>query len=699
MKYLAWIMLLYPLLFSGSVLGNTLNQQRNDFLQAEKLLAQGNNAAFMQVSAALIDYPLYPYLQYQWLKDNLQQTDRVMVFLSTYKETRYAGLLRAKWLDYLAKNERWNDFIRHYIVRDGVYVANLPGAGLAIARDDVNAANPPGAGSAITRDGVNAASLSGAGSAITRDGVNAASLSGTGAAKEAENITLECEYNLAMYKTGNEQQALNAAKSLWLTGDSLPQECDPLMSVLTMSSGLTPELIWQRFELALNKDNVSVAEYIRRLLSSADQDVADLWLRVHQKPMLIENNVFLSPQMGRLFAHGVDRLAKSDLILALRIWDDRKHAFQIDNQTVRQLERSLAISLARNRNPEAYYRLSQLPVVDAEVNEWKVRAALLEQNWRHVAEALSGLTAQERQDPKWQYWLARSLEQTGNSLQAQDVYIKLAEDRSFYGFLAADNVDKPYRFSNKPILLAENELESMANETDFKVAREFKFLNRDMEAERQWWYAIKKLGKERITTAAKLAQQWHWDQVAIATLVKADYWDDLGLRFPVYYANQVHSNASLLNLDPAIVFGLIRQESIFNKDAESAVGARGLMQVMPRTGMQIARELKEKWQSDNSLFNPDVNVRYGSFYYKQLLKQFHGHFALAIAAYNAGSGRVAKWLPDVSSVPADVWIETIPFKETRKYVTSVLSYAIIYQQLIQRKGLKMKEFMLDVLPG
>ncbi|MGZ4979542.1 MAG: lytic transglycosylase domain-containing protein, partial [Methylobacter sp.] len=118
-----------------------------------------------------------------------------------------------------------------------------------------------------------------------------------------------------------------------------------------------------------------------------------------------------------------------------------------------------------------------------------------------------------------------------------------------------------------------------------------------------------------------------------------------------------------------------------------------------RTGMQIARELKEKWQSDNSLFNPDVNVRYGSFYYKQLLKQFHGHFALAIAAYNAGSGRVAKWLPDVSSVPADVWIETIPFKETRKYVTSVLSYAIIYQQLIQRKGLKMKEFMLDVLPG
>lgn len=649
MKHLRGKLLLCLLLFSGAVAGNnTLNQQRYDFLQAEKLLAQGNNAAFMHISAALIDYPLYPYLQYQWLKDNLQHTDQVLAFFAAYKDTRYAGLLRSKWLDYLAKNERWNDFIRYYIARDGGYAANLPGAD---------------------------------------------------AAKPTENTALECEYNLAIYKTGNQQQALNEAKRLWVTGDSLPQECDSLLSVLMISPDFTPELIWQRFELALHKDNVSVAEYVRRSMNKTDQDRADVWLRVHQNPTLIENNGFLSPQMGQLFAHGISRLAKSDLNLAIKLWDDRKLTFRIDNQAVQQLERSLAMGLARSRNPDAYHRLSQLPVVDAEVNEWKVRAALLEQNWQHVAEALAGLTAQERQDPKWQYWLARSLDKTGNSFQAQDVYTKLAGDRSFYGFLAADTVNKPYQFANKPVFTAENELENLANETDFKVARELKFMNRGMEAERQWWYATKKLGKERLTIAAKLAQQWHWDQVAIATLVKADYWDDLALRFPVYYSNQVHSNASLHNLDPAIVFGLIRQESIFNKDAESSVGARGLMQVMPKTGMQIARELKEKWLSDNSLFNPDVNVRYGAFYYKKLLKQFHGHFALAIAAYNAGSGRVAKWLPSTESVPADIWIETIPFKETRKYVTSVLSYAIIYQQLIQRKGLKIKELMLDVVPG
>jgi len=170
------------------------------------------------------------------------------------------------------------------------------------------------------------------------------------------------------------------------------------------------------------------------------------------------------------------------------------------------------------------------------------------------------------------------------------------------------------------------------------------------------------------------------------------------LRFPVTYLSQVQSNADRQELDPAIIFGLIRQESMLDQNARSAVGARGLMQIMPETGQQIARTLNEPWQAESSLFNPDVNIKYGAFYYKQLLNRFNGHFALATAAYNAGPNRVSKWLPNDRSVPADVWIETIPFKETRKYVTSVLSYAIIYQQRIRRNALKMTRLLFDVHP-
>ena len=618
--------------FSSTVFSNTLEQQRQDFLLAERLVEQGNDNAFLTLSSTLADYPLYPYLQYQWLKNNLQQADKILAFLSAYKDTRYADLLRSKWLHYLADNERWIEFILYY--------------------------------------------------------------------QASDNAALECQFYWAIYKVANQQMALNEAKRLWVTEDSLPNECDPLLSALALSPALTPDLIWQRFELALKKDNRPLASYVRHLLNQPDQDVADVWLQVHNKPALIQDSLFLggNERQGRIFAHGVDRMAKLDLDLAINIWDSRKSTVFIDNQTAQQIECKLALALARARDNRAYNRLNQLVAVDAEVREWKVRAALLEQNWVHVAHALTGLTIEEQQEPQWQYWQARSLIETGKTLEGWTIYNRLSEDRSYYGFMAADAVNKPYSIADKPVFLAANVLETLAQKTDFKVIQELTILNREAEAKRQWWFGIKKLPKDQLKIAAKLAQQWQWDQVAIITMVKADYWDDLALRFPVSYLSQVQNNAYWQNLDPAIIFGLIRQESMLDKNARSAVGARGLMQIMPATGQQIARTLNEPWQAENSLFNPDVNIKYGAFYYKQLLNRFGGHFALATAAYNAGPNRVVKWLPNDRSVPADVWIETIPFKETRKYVTSVLAYAIIYQQRIQRNALKITRLLFDVRP-
>ncbi len=618
--------------FSSAVISNTLDRQRQDFLLAEKLVEQGDESAFLSLSSTLTDYPLYPYLQYQWLKNNLPQTDKILAFLSAYKDTRYADLLRSKWLDYLANNESWVEFLRYYQVSD--------------------------------------------------------------------DTALECQFYWANYKVGNQQLALNEAKRLWAIGNTQPKECDSLLSALTQSHVLTPDLIWQRFESALKKDNKPLANYVQHLLDKPEQGVAEVWLQVHKRPPLIQDRMFLNgnERQGRIFAHGVDRMAKSDLDLAINIWDGRKRNLDIDNQIAQQLERRLALALARARDKRAYDRLNRLVAVDAETREWKVRAALLEQNWQHVAHALMGLTTEEQQEPRWQYWQARSLVETGNVLQGQSIYNRLSEDRSFYGFMAADAVNKPYFIADKSVYLAGNALDTLAQKTDFKVIQELTILNREAEAKRQWWFAVKKLPKEQLMIAAKLAQQWQWDQVAIITLVKADYWDDLALRFPVNYLSQVQNNAYRQDLDPAIILGLIRQESMLDKNARSAVGARGLMQIMPETGRQIARTLNDSWQAENSLFNPDVNIRYGAFYYKQLLNRFGGHFALATAAYNAGPNRVVKWLPNDSSMPADIWIETIPFKETRKYVTSVLSYAIIYQQRIQRNALKITRLLFDVCP-
>ena len=141
----------------------------------------------------------------------------------------------------------------------------------------------------------------------------------------------------------------------------------------------------------------------------------------------------------------------------------------------------------------------------------------------------------------------------------------------------------------------------------------------------------------------------------------------------------VESNAELQALEPGLLFGLMRQESMMDENARSSVGALGLMQMMPATGQEVAQQLQESSEHITiSLLKPALNIKYGTFYYKQLLNQFEGQLALATAAYNAGPKKVTQWLPVEGSVPSDIWVETIPYKETRKYVASVLSYSVIY---------------------
>ncbi len=631
---LGWLLLSILMVLPCAAADSAIEQQRANFLLAEKFLEQGNEQAFLSISEGLADYPLYPLLRYQYLKNNLDQTDKVSAFLTNYKDSRQANLLKPQWLDYLAKQERWPEFIQNYESND--------------------------------------------------------------------NTALACQFHWASYQTGKQQESLDAAKQLWLTGDTLPKECDSLLLALTLSPVFTPDLMWQRFELALDNGNVSLAESVRRLMIQQDQGSADIWLQIHKKPELIEIEGFLNPAQtmhGRIFAHGVAKLVKANLELAMSLWDSRKPQFNLDQQTVQQVERKLAMALAFKRDGRAYYHLQQLGAIDPEVREWRVRAALFEQNWSHVAEALAALTVEEQQDPKWQYWQARTVEALGDAMQAQAIYARVADDRSFYGFLAADTISRPHQLSSKPVFVVDSQLNELLSLSDFRVIQELRAFNRDVEAQRHWWFTVKKLSKEQIMTAAKVAQQWRWDQVAIMTLVKANYWDDIELRFPVDYLPQVQGNGYSQQLQPSIIFGLMRQESMLDKNAQSAVGARGLMQIMPQTGKQIAQELNEKWLSDANLFNPDTNIRYGTYYFKKLLTKFNGHFPLAIAAYNAGPNNVSKWLPFDKSVPADIWMETIPFKETRKYVASVLSYSMIYQQRLQGGALKIKELLWDVVPS
>lgn len=610
-------------------------QQRRNFVLAEQMIASHDDQGYAQISASLEEYPLAFYLDYQWLVRHLDQSEKIKLFLKNTKKTPYTRKLRRKWLDYLYGQGEWN-----------TYVAND---------------------------------------------------------KPSKSKRLQCRSNWAQYQLNYKTKALTATQKIWLTGASLPKDCDALLNKFTRSSFLTQDLIWQRFKLAVNARQLDLARYLSKKLSKDKQrKAAEKWLKLAKNPGFITQANFThglaKDQQSKMYVYAMKRLVSADVDNAASIWDEQKSQFNLSKQQIHKVKRAIALQYAFNKSAKAFARFNQLTQLDSTTRLWAVRAALIEGNWTHVQQALDNLSVQERKKERWQYWQAKTFMQTGHGDKGLKIYNQLAQERSYYGFLAADFLQRDYALANRPIVLDEDKKQRLLAQESFTIVSEFKALELNKEAQQYWWEAIRSLDRDDLLAAAKIAQQWHWHKQAIITVARAKYWDDVVLRFPMDYVEKIKQNALLQKLDATIVYALVRRESMFDETAGSPVGAMGLMQIMPQTGRQIAKEIDHPWKSKSVLLQPDVNIKFGAYYYKQMLAKFDGHFALAAAAYNAGPHNVNKWLKIDREYPADTWVETIPYKETRAYVAAVLTYALIYQSLTQSGTVLMTDYMQNIKP-
>jgi soluble lytic murein transglycosylase len=617
-------------------LASSLEQQRTLFLQAEQALNQGRPAEARQLADSLAGYPLQPYLLFEILSKVPGNEAEIPGFLDRYGRTRYADPLRKKWLDHLAQGEFWPDYVRYY--------------------------------------------------------------------RETEDTQARCNYYWALFQLDRSREAFAGAARLWATGEPTPSACDRLFAAWQATPEFTAEQIWRRFGAVLDKNRIDMASALRNLVSDQHRVQADTWLAVHDNPQLVEQCTPWNrqePIFGRIFAHGIDRLARQDPLRALSVWNLRRGEFKISPEDQARTDRRLAMALATQHYPQAAAYLGTMPEdsADSQIRSWRVRSALFKQDWPVVLAALEQLDAAEKQQTAWRYWWARSLEALGGGTSAAEIYRQLAGERDFYGFMAADRLQRHYALASTPIPVADAEWQTLAGSEPFREVQEFRALDRPGEAQREWMHAIGNLPQKDLIVAAKLAQHWGWNRLAILTAVKAEYWDDLSLRFPLAYSQPVLQEARGQQLDPAVVFGLIRRESAFDPYAKSSAGALGLMQLLPGTGKQAAHKLNEAWQSEHRLLEPGLNVRYGSAYFRSLMNRFGNHLALAAAAYNAGPSRVDRWLPALKPMPADIWIETIPFNETRQYVGAVLSYAIIYRDRLGGPAARISGFLPDIAPG
>jgi soluble lytic murein transglycosylase len=308
--------------------------------------------------------------------------------------------------------------------------------------------------------------------------------------------------------------------------------------------------------------------------------------------------------------------------------------------------------------------------------------------------AYDALSPQEQQDERWRYWQARALEATGRLDQARPIYEALARQRSYFGFLAADRIQQPYMFTHQHLQVSTDAMQAVRVKPAFQRIYELLQLDRYGDVRREWLAIFPNLSSQERLAAVQLAANWGLHQFAIAGLAELGQMDDLDLRFPVAFDEQVQRYAARRQLDPALVLAIMRRESAFDPAAQSPAGARGLMQLMPETGRIIAARLGEPGLQTERLKEPERNIAYGTAYLAKLLDDFNNRLIFAVAAYNAGPIKVQAWLQNtLTPVPGDVWVETLPYHETREYVAAVLSYLAIYQQRLGRTPTPLSNFL------
>ncbi|HEV2613768.1 MAG TPA: transglycosylase SLT domain-containing protein [Gammaproteobacteria bacterium] len=490
-------------------------------------------------------------------------------------------------------------------------------------------------------------------------------------------VGLQCANREALWETGQQQQALQDFDKILGKNTSLPDACLFVFAQALHQGNIAKNLLWDRIELAFKNHNPALAEQLADLLPKKDRALFKLWEKVYNNPKLILKIPGLTSPIALT---GLQRFSEENPHQSALAWDAVIKKNNFDTDTQQQALKIVALALAHAHDPSASAWLISVPVkyTDAAVRAWRIRAALYSQNWPLVQASITTLPPDEQKLSQWRYWLARSMAAQDNVSQAQNIYRDLSLHGDFYGQLASVQLNEQPLMAIADLKVDSAQIAAIATIPAMQRSYELYQLKWLPEATQEWQWAIQHMPEEDYLAAAELAIQWGWFERAIDTVNLISDGSNIPLRFPLAYRDPIFSSALKNNLDPAWVFALVRQESLFMPEVKSSAGALGLMQLMPNTALLVANSIHMPFTQSN-LLNPQMNLDLGSVYLKQMLGGFKNNMILATAAYNAGPGNVKKWILKVG-MPADIWIETIPFHETRDYVKNIMGSMTFYEK-------------------
>lgn len=495
---------------------------------------------------------------------------------------------------------------------------------------------------------------------------------------------LMCDRLAGELATGEVHSLAAEALARWSLPQRQPVECDPVFAWLRTQGLLTPALAETRARAALAADNPKFAR--ESILELPPDQAAPLlqWAQLLESPKSALALLAADPSRPvdpQALEGGFTRLSRTDSQAAASILPGLLVRPDLTPELRTKLRRLAALGAAYDRDPTALEAFRALPpeAIDDEVHEWRVRAALWAGDYDTALQWLDQMPLTLSRQPRWRYWRARALAATLSEAAAAPIYGEIAGLRDFYGYLAADRLHMDYALNARPSADDPAVQSTLAARPGMIRARELFYCNMTDEAMVEWAAALGNAQPGLRLQAAHLAAGWGWYAQSISTLAQAGELDDVRLRYPRPYSDAVAAASKLTQLPPDWILAVMRQESLYRHDAVSRAGARGLMQMQPSTAAAVAHRwhMRPPPKQAEGAFDPDPDVALGAAYLRELLDRYGSQLGPSLAAYNAGPIPVSRWLPS-RPIDADVWIENIPYTETRNYVQRIFEHIVAF---------------------
>jgi len=624
----------------------SLSSEQSQFSkQAIKALEKKDYKNYYYLKSKLKDASVYPYLQYKEISIDPENFEQATIdnYISQNKDSYWTGRLKDDLATHYAQNHKWQLFNKYY-------------------NNDLG-------------------------------------------------VSGQCWAMQAKHELGDKAKALDDYGKLWQNRVYMPSDCNEMQKLWDASSNKPKDYVVNKaYNFAFANKFSDSLWLLNTYVENNDDYVSYIsaWKAATKDPSKLDSFIAKYHKYNRfnqIFVEISKDLVKKDATAYAKVWDSLKNKNYLNDKTKHECISAIAVSFARSQSPQAKDWLARVDkkYLDTIAWEWLLRVSIYNDNYAGYIKLYSQLPSKSQQDDAWKYWLAYSYKKTNQESKATPILEDLTkEPLEYYSFLASDELGKPYNFGNKSFeKLSKDQLKKLLDESSVEQAVDLYKIGQYKDSTSIWKSDIRKKLKQnqvsQIRELARLAEDNNMYYAAIFNMAVIGQYSDVDMLFPKAFISTVNENADEYGIDRDLVLSIMRKETLFDVEAGSYAGAKGLMQVTIPTAKFIAKKYKLKLSGENDIekqiFIPENNIKIGTanlYFLEKLLKK---NIILGIGAYNAGPGNVAKWLTK-KEVPAKQWIENIPFGETRHYIRKVLVYMVVYNNFIfKNKKEKISDFL------